>query len=412
MNPKWKQILKDKSGAVAIYVGLVGVALIMFTALTIDVNHVYGVRNELQNAADAGALAGASSLMDDSTSDLTVEQARAAAIEIATSNTTGKKYVAEPEVRIGHWSFIEKEFTASENTTQADWQGRSFEELDGDLDFINAVKVTTARGDTPSFFAKIFGIDGFEVRADAIAWIGFAGTLFVDDVDWPLAICEEAITVDGVYQCNVGRMLNDGNNSSTAETAMWTNYSQPCTTASNSDMKSITGECDAGNKAPLQFGQGMGTQNGVQDNIFDNLVKCWTANADSDGDNVPDQPWTMVLPVIDCSESNTCSPLRGAVEVVIPWIVHKNDPQMKEVPRKMGDWSCPESDDGLSCWKKFVDHFQLENLSGPPETDADYQDMYQKKNVFFQTSCNELEPRGTSGGDNFGVWADVPVLVE
>ncbi|WP_136805714.1 pilus assembly protein TadG-related protein [Desulfosediminicola flagellatus] len=403
--------LRNNRGAVAIYVALLLPLLVMIAAIAIDVNHVYGVRNELQNAADAGALAGASDLFD-SAGELTVTNAEAAARNLTTANGTGNVQVGTPTVETGHWSFADKVFTPSSNTTQVDWLGRTAQELDTDIDFINAVRVEARRDDTPSFFAKVFGINQLAVANDAVAWIGFAGSLFVDDVDWPIAICQEAITDGNTFRCNMGRMLNSGGNTNTSMTAMWSNYTQgPCQTANNSDMKGLTGGCNAGNDQTLIFGEGMGTQNGVQDNILGNLVDCWIKNADTDEDGVPDVTWSMVLPVIDCFEDNTCSPLVGAVQVNIVWIIHKNDPLMDEVPRKMGDWSCDDTDP-YTCWKSFVDNFGLENVSGPPQTQADYEEMYQKKNIFFLTECTKLEPRGTSGGNNFGILADVPVLVE
>jgi Flp pilus assembly protein TadG len=48
--------LKNKRGAVAVIVAILLAVLIGFTALSVDVGHLYVVHNELQNAADAGAL--------------------------------------------------------------------------------------------------------------------------------------------------------------------------------------------------------------------------------------------------------------------------------------------------------------------------------------------------------------------
>jgi hypothetical protein len=160
----------------------------------------------------------------------------------------------------------------------------------------------------------------------------------------------------------------------------------------------------------------MGSQNGVQDNVLDNVADCWTAAADSDGDGNPDSFWPLVLPVIDCNESNTCAPLVGAVEVNVVWIQYKNDPQMNDIPTVMEDWNCTpatsELADRLTCWKSFVDHFNLENVTGPPATDADYEEMYQQKNLYFLPSCEVHEPIGNTGGENFGILAKIPKLVE
>ncbi|UNY41880.1 hypothetical protein CPT_Momento_050 [Burkholderia phage Momento] len=50
---------RNQRGAVAITVALLMSILLGFAALAIDVGYLFVVRNELQNAADAAALAGA-----------------------------------------------------------------------------------------------------------------------------------------------------------------------------------------------------------------------------------------------------------------------------------------------------------------------------------------------------------------
>ncbi len=54
---------KDERGAVAVLVVAALVALLGFAALAIDVGFLVMKKTELQTAADAGALAGASALL-------------------------------------------------------------------------------------------------------------------------------------------------------------------------------------------------------------------------------------------------------------------------------------------------------------------------------------------------------------
>ena len=54
-----QNMIKDQKGAVVAIVAVCLVIFVGFTALAVDIGHLYVVRNELQNAADAGALAGA-----------------------------------------------------------------------------------------------------------------------------------------------------------------------------------------------------------------------------------------------------------------------------------------------------------------------------------------------------------------
>lgn len=415
---KMSKIAGNEKGATIVYVAVILAVLMMFTALAVDVGYLYGVRNELQDGADAGALAGAMVLFDDHNGTLNRPAALTEGGRIAEANKTGTLQITEKTVETGHWSFTARTFTASDATVQTpNWQERSAAELDLDPAFINAVRVKTDRSNTPSFFSKILGYDSYFVSTDAVAYIGFAGNIYPDEFDRPIAICEDAIKVGDAYSCNMGRMLNDGNNANTAETAMWTNFTQdPCSTASSSDMKGLTENCAAGNPTELIYGEGIGTQNGVQDDIFGNVFDCFVKAADTDGDRIPDTLWPLKLPVVDCDESNTCAPLVGAVEVDVVWMIHKNDPKMNEVPLKMADWTCsiaPATEDQrLSCWKEFIDHFNIENVEGPPVSDEDYREMYQQRNLFFLPSCEMHEPTGNTGGENFGILAKIPKLVE
>jgi Flp pilus assembly protein TadG len=60
-----RSMASDERGVAAILVALVILVLLGFAALAIDIGHLFAVRNELQNAADAGALAGARFLYND-----------------------------------------------------------------------------------------------------------------------------------------------------------------------------------------------------------------------------------------------------------------------------------------------------------------------------------------------------------
>ncbi|MEA3469135.1 MAG: TadG family pilus assembly protein [Thermodesulfobacteriota bacterium] len=417
MKPLKSILLKNESGATAVYVAIVLGVLLMFTALAIDVNHLYGVRNELHNAADGGALAGAITLFN-SDGTLNRQGALDEANRIAAANKTGNQDVSEIDVETGHWSFTNKQFTANAATTQADWHERPFSELDLDTDFINAVWVKTDRSDTPSFFARILGFNDFSVSTDAVAYIGFAGTLSPGELDQPIAICKESIIdPDGTYSCNMGRMLNSGGNTATSNTGGWTNFTQPCETASATDMRDLV--CASGNTEGVQFGQGIGATGGVQDNVLADLYDCWETNTyDETHTRNKIINWNLTLPVVECPGNNVsnCANLVGAVSVNVVWIVHQNDPHYDEVPREMTvdggpTWTCTDPD-GFTCWKSFIDNFNLANVDGPPMTDEEYEEMYQKKNIFFLPDCTVHEPRGRSGGENFGILARIPKLVE
>lgn len=409
--------MNEKIGARGVTAVIIAILLVVFlgiAALAIDIGHLYVVRNELQNAADAGALAGAENLYIAGGTEINIG-ANQEGQDAAEANKSEKTAVEvnwtagnEGDVQRGHWRFSDRTFIPNASTALVALDA-SAEELDANPDFINAVKVTTRRQATPaaSFFARIFGYQDFQLSTEAVAYIGFAGTLKPDEANQPIAICKESLLDDtGKYTCGVGRMINSGATTG-HQTGGWTNFSQPCETASASTVKPLV--CGAGNPEPIRLGQGMGTSGGEIQTAFDGIYSCWkNAGLDTDGDGWPDKTWRLTLPVIECPANNigTCSKVVGAVTVDVIWITKTDKNQMKEVPQKMEGWTCPAGSTGQQCWDSFADYFQLKDVLN--NTTAFYED----KTIYFKPDCTPHIPAGTTGGENFGILAKIPVLVK
>ena len=407
-----------------VFVAICIFMIIALTALAVDIGHLVVTKNELQNAADAGALAGARVLYINSGTAVNPaanQTATDAAVANASDNTAVE--VGADDVLRGHWSFFAGEFWPNETvfTPPVLWDV-STEELDADPNFINAVQVTVHRDTTPvtSWFARIFGFTGFKQSATAVAYIGFAGTLQPWEVDQPIAICEEALLASGDYSCTVGRMINSGQNIASSETGGWTSFNQglddsgdviddPCNGGTNSqEVKGLVNTGCAGdgaNPAPLILGQDMATNGGQIQSAFTALNNCW---AEQTGKT---QPWQLTLPVVECPGNNitTCQRLVGAVTVNVVWITGEGeDPGYNDAPTQMGAWSS-SSPDGSVRWNSFVTHFNLNNLD--PDTGT-APAPYVKKSIYFLPDCTPHEPAGLSGGENFGILAKIPVLVD
>ena len=80
-----------------------------FAALSIDVGHIYNVRNELQNAADAGALAGASGLGGEN-----LDEAFSRALDIVEKHAEFPDYSTKltPLIELGTWDHASRAFIA------------------------------------------------------------------------------------------------------------------------------------------------------------------------------------------------------------------------------------------------------------------------------------------------------------
>ena len=168
--------VKNQAGATAVIVAIVLPMLIAFGALAVDVGYMYVNKNELQNVADAAALAATRNLgaiyqgmtykeqqvyeCGDGNDDITVIKGVAEAV--ASKNMAGKKFISVynvdiDEVEIGVWNPSTTPPSFTLNNVQPD-----------------AVRVTAhrdgvANGPISTWFANIFGIDTVNVSADATA---------------------------------------------------------------------------------------------------------------------------------------------------------------------------------------------------------------------------------------------------
>jgi Flp pilus assembly protein TadG len=417
-----KRLINSEDGIGIVIVTVLLVVFVVLAALAIDVTHLYAVRNELQNAADAGALAGtqvlynaAGTVINTGSNNVgkmiaTSNKAENVAVEVAwTSGNTGA------DVERGHWSFATRTFTPNDSTTPFDLWNYTTAQLDADTGFINAVRVKTWRQTTPaySFFARIVGFNSFTLSAEAVGYIGFAGTLEPHAVDVPIGICKQAILQGGTYTCSIGRMMNSSGGS-TSNTAGWTDFNQvstPCSGGTSASALRPLLTCPLpGNPNPLSLGANVALTNGVVNARFQDLYDCWVSTTGKT------TGWTLTFPVVDCPSNvvgPTCSPVMGAVTATIIWMNDNGTPAWSTAPTSMtgvtpapdgpGDWS-NSSTDGQTRWNSFVSHFNLQNADGTAAPFA-------QKSIYFLPDCRPHELTGHTGGANYGILAKIPVLV-
>lgn len=405
---------KEQRGVTVIIVALLILVFIGFAALAIDIGHLFVVRNELQNAADAGCLAGARFLYTED--GLAVnENANQIAYQAAVANKSDQVPVDVhwnggngEDVERGHWCFATRTFTPNESIEPVNLWDVSPEELDGNSNFINAIRVKTRREDTPaaSFFARVFGYENFFLSAEAIAYVGFAGTFVPGEVSQPLAVCKESLLMNDHYTCATGRMITNHEQVAGQESGGWTDFNQddPCLTGTNAEtVRSLI--CGTGNPDPVTLGQSIATHGGYIEFAHGNLRACW------EGVTGKMRPWTLTLPVIECPGDNvdSCAAVVGLVTLNIVWVSDwEDDPSYSDAPWTMEDPRNPTTwfsndPDGQVRWNSFVQHFNLQMVDGSPVP-------YQRRGVYFLPDCSYHQPRGRTGGENFGILAKIPVL--
>jgi hypothetical protein len=159
MKKKARKFLNDQSGAMVVTTALFIVVLLAAAALTIDYGYMAVVKNELQKAADAGALAGARALGSSSKPDWS--SGLATASKIVRKNNAAGQPLTDCQVDYGYWSKVShtlRPYTITPQSTE-----------------IPAVRVMVAKSDghndgpVKMLFAPIFRVQTMAVRAEAVA---------------------------------------------------------------------------------------------------------------------------------------------------------------------------------------------------------------------------------------------------
>jgi hypothetical protein len=165
--------------------------------------------------------------------------------------------------------------------------------------------------------------------------------------------------------------------------------------------------CNGGNPNPIIVRQPIATNPDDIPSAFIGLRQCWEAATGRT------QAWTLTLPVVSCPNFNmdACQTTAGAVTLHVIWISGEDDdpsysdaPWTMENPNTGTTWSSSDPD-GWVRWDSFVTFFNLQRLDGSPAS-------YRRKSVYFLPNCNHHQPKGRTGGENFGVLAKIPVLTK
>ena len=192
--------VKNQAGVTAVIIAITLPMLIGFGALAVDVGYMCVTKNELQNVADAAALAACRKLGTIYQGMTYTEQQeyvcgnddiaviKGVADAVAHNNKAGGEHItvcAEgiDHVEIGDWDPSKTPpFTATDVRPDA---VRVRAHRDGD-----------ANGPITTFFAKILGIDAVDVSADATAALTGQTTSEPGEIELPLGISTLAATPD------------------------------------------------------------------------------------------------------------------------------------------------------------------------------------------------------------------------
>lgn len=316
-----RQKLHDPRGATLVYVAVMLAVFLGCAALAIDIGYATVVKNELQNVADAGALAGARQL-GAIYEPMTIAQQQSyvcndpsaingAVTSVASQNTAGSVSISVPtaDIRIGTWNANAKLFTPG-------------------IDQPDAVEVTarrdgSANGPVTTFFAYLMGVSTFDASAVAIA--ALTGTSKVGPGELiPVGISKDWI--DSTPQF-CGQPIAFYPSNQATGCAGWNVFTD--TPAADSKLRNeillpwIGGNYTAPEaQLPLSFNFTGGT---LSNNTFDDFNTLFNLMKTQDGDN-DDTAWSVFVPVYDngtgCSNPNNTLPVKGFAAAKITQILY------------------------------------------------------------------------------------------
>jgi Flp pilus assembly protein TadG len=385
----------SESGNISLFfaVGLVGLLGLM--ALAIDTGLGYASRGQAQSAVDGVALAAAANMIDQEEAAVTLDAANAAADDVAARNfaVPAEGLSIDPnDLTYGSWDPDERSFETAVDLDDPD-QVTGVQAIVR-LDDVNNPAVRPILG-------RVLGIDRLVVQAAATAYLGYARNVGPGDVDLPLVVpcCElTGSSCDQPYcdgsaplpnpcplqtnpQQGIGlvsclRFQNSGN-----QTACWTEFDGEQRNVNTSDLVDIVNDNYQGE---LSIDDSIYLDNGTKTSavqaIFDrfNGEGAFSGNPAGVDRHPPDNEkvdsWIVSFPVVECQNSDHCA-AGDSADVVgfVCFEVMEVNVSPDRIVR--GRFLCPELH--------------------PQE---------------FETCLDGLGPTGT-GGANFAIRADLPVLV-
>jgi hypothetical protein len=299
--------LRTQRGSVAVLV-LVSLAMLLaFVGAALNLGHLYSVRGEIQNAGDAGALAGARVLDGTATG---LANAPVVGQSTGSLNPTDISTVDVHlgDIATGNWNVTTKTFTPMSDPTQAAQ--------------INAVRVNTYRnaqhGSSVGVLFSAFLGNRATSDVAAVATAVGGGPSYVPCAQMPIVVskCDvPSLVCDQDFQI---QWSNDG-----SDTAGWASF-PPLTHVSAATVKSDIAGAGAGDCTPVSNGDIANILNGNATSACTTLFGVWTQD--------PGHDW--IIPIVDTgcpTKYNQTAPVDGFIYFRITGVVCSGSPKYVQV---------------------------------------------------------------------------------
>ncbi len=299
-----KQTSVGQRGAIAPLVALMLPVLIGTAAFAVDLAYVYLVRNEMQNDADAAALAGAHALIDPVTGALHWDAAVTQSQQAVGLNSAAGHALSDATVQTGYWNLKGTPSTLQPlPLTPTDWDAP-------------AVSVTLRKqagqnqGPVQTFFARFWNIQGIAQHVTAVAAPTSPGSVLPGAV-FPLAMAQCMYTSywdRSVYPPGpkldpaTGKpyvfKIGSGYHYSSCSSGEWTSLLSDA-----NDVGTIRQLIAQGNPVSLEMGQNIWIEPGTKSTLYQTVQSC-SATGDRSCAYV-------VVPIVTQTDNHALLPITG-----------------------------------------------------------------------------------------------------
>lgn len=409
-------MIKNQQGVTAIVTAITMLMLIGFIALAVDVGYLYATRNELQNVADAAALAATRELGTiyqtmsyEAQQNYNVSGDRTSIVNVAKAVAL-KNQAANVNIDID-----------SADIEIGTWDGSSLTVTDEQPD---AVRVRARRdsginGPIATFFARIF-TDSMSVSADATAALTGQGTAEPGELELPVGVSVTKFSGEPDSWC--GKIIKFSPTTDEDACAGWTSFTED--PASNTAVKEImegleTSPFVYAGETLFQFING-----DLSEGLFEELMKQFQ-NHGYDADKIydpvaADQPdYEYPKPVGDGLKVPLCKNAEGViVECGTEETVIAN--QLRYPPCS-GASGCSGPLRFAHEWETTIVVYDSADCTpGKDMPIAGFAEVVvfsvgapSDKTILARIRCDYVDPESTrGGGGNFGKKGSIPGLVE
>lgn len=295
---------QDQRGAVAVLVALMLPVLTGAAAFAIDLAYVHVVRSEMQNDADAAALAGARALIDPVSGALGWSAATAKAQQSVTLNAAGGLTLRDAQVQTGYWNLTGQPAGLQPlPVTPGTWD-------------VPAVSVTLRKqdgenqGPVRTFFARFWQVLGIRQQVSAVAaptspGLMLPGGLFplamaqcMYDTYWDRSAYPPRPRLDPATGKPYVFQIGSGYHYGTCSSGEWSSLLED-----KNDVGAIRQLIAQGNPTSLELGQNIWIQPGTKSTLYQATRDCSAA-----GDRSCEY---VVVPTVSQTDNHVQSPMTG-----------------------------------------------------------------------------------------------------